>query len=76
MNTNTPPENLTVEEAANYLRLAPCTLNKFRVTSGGPAFCKAGGRVIYRRTDLDEWLGERTFRSTSAAGSRRKRAVA
>jgi len=47
---------MTVEEAAAYLRIAPKTLFNWRVRSEGPPALKVGGRVRYRRADLDEWL--------------------
>ena len=33
---------LTVEEAAQYLRLSPATLAKMRCQGVGPGYCKAG----------------------------------
>ncbi|MSQ03440.1 MAG: DNA-binding protein [Myxococcales bacterium] len=45
------------------------TLRKWRLTGRGPPYIRLGGpmgRVLYRRADLDAWLGARTFRSTAA----------
>ena len=56
---------LTKVEAAAYVRLKKPTLERFRVTGGGPKFCKLGGAVRYRRPDLDAWLETRTLSSTS-----------
>ncbi|MCA3647041.1 MAG: helix-turn-helix domain-containing protein [Methylobacterium sp.] len=62
----TPSTKMRVPEAARYLKLAESTLNKMRCFGGGPRFAKAGPRVvIYDRHDLDEWLEDRTCRSTS-----------
>jgi predicted DNA-binding transcriptional regulator AlpA len=62
----TPSTKMRVPEAARYLGLAQSTLNKMRCFGGGPRFAKAGPRVvIYDRCDLDEWLEDRTCRSTS-----------
>jgi excisionase family DNA binding protein len=58
---------LTTKEAANYLRLGKPTLEHFRVSGAGPKFCKLGGAVRYRKSDLDEWLASRVFASTSEA---------
>lgn len=58
---------LTVEEAADWMRLSPSYLNKMRVTGDGPPFFKPGRRVLYRRGDLDRWLDARRFNSTSQA---------
>jgi excisionase family DNA binding protein len=51
---------LTVKEAADYLRLGPQTLNKFRHFGSGPQFVRVTARAIrYRRADLDQWMAER-----------------
>jgi len=55
----------TTPEAADYVRLGKPTLERFRVTGGGPKYCKLGGAVRYRRPDLDTWLETRTLSSTS-----------
>lgn len=59
---------LTTPEAATYVRLGKPTLERFRISGAGPQFCKLGGAVRYRKTDLDEWLASRVVRSTSEAG--------
>lgn len=46
---------LTTAEAADLLRLAPQTLNKWRCIGGGPSYLKIGGRVVYDRGALIEW---------------------
>lgn len=60
-----PQRYLTNDEAAEYLRLSPRTLEKQRVLGGGPKFRKFGRRVMYAVADLDAWAGERSFASTS-----------
>lgn len=70
MPPTTPDDHLlTTTEAAAYLRLAPKTLERFRITAGGPPFLKAGpgkrARVLYRRSDLDAWLAKFSYGSTS-----------
>jgi len=61
-----PDPKMRVPEAARYLQLAESTLNKMRCSGGGPRFIKAGPRVVlYDRGDLDEWLANRTWGSTS-----------
>ena len=47
-------ELLTAIEAAAHLRCAKQTLARWRCEGGGPAYVKAGGRVLYRREDLDD----------------------
>jgi excisionase family DNA binding protein len=64
-NCGSAAELLTVEEAAKRLRLSTSTLNKWRVTGEGPAFVKLGRRVLYRASDLSDWLAGSTFGSTS-----------
>ncbi|MGB3882263.1 MAG: helix-turn-helix domain-containing protein [Diaphorobacter nitroreducens] len=60
-----PQRYLTNEEAAEYLRLSPRTLEKQRVLGGGPKFRKFGRRVMYAVADLDAWAADRSFESTS-----------
>ena len=52
---------LTNDEAAEYLRLSPRTLEKQRVIGGGPKFRKFGRRVMYAVADLDAWAADRSF---------------
>ncbi len=66
-------ENMSVPEAAAYLRLSKSSLDRWRLTGEGPKFVKAGSRIIYRRAELDGWLENRTCRSTSEAGSEKRR---
>ena len=58
---------LTQEEAARVLRLSPRTLERHRLTGNGPPFVKIGRRVLYRRSDIDDWAESHTFGSTSEA---------
>ena len=47
------------QEAAEYVRISPSKLAKLRMRSNreqGPRFAKIGGRVVYRRQDLDDWI--------------------
>ena len=59
------PAFVYIDEAADYLRLSPRTLEKQRVIGGGPKFRKFGRRVMYAVADLDAWASERSFESTS-----------
>jgi excisionase family DNA binding protein len=56
---------LTVKEAADYLRCGVSTLNKLRVTGGGPRYVKFGGKVLYDQRDLDKWIEDHKRNSTS-----------
>jgi hypothetical protein len=53
------PDNMRPAVAAEYLAVSDSKLAKLRMVENrheGPAFVKISGCVIYRRTDLDEWL--------------------
>ncbi|MGY8819986.1 MAG: helix-turn-helix domain-containing protein [Pseudomonadales bacterium] len=55
---------LNNDEAADFLRLSPRTLEKQRVIGGGPRFRKFGRRVMYALADLRAWADERCFETT------------
>ncbi len=55
----------TETEAAPEVRLAASTLQKLRVTGGGPPYVKLGRAVRYRESDLRDWVEARLTRSTS-----------
>jgi len=58
--------NFRTPGAADYCQLAPSTMAKMRMRGDGPAYSKAGPRiVIYARADLDAWLAARRRNSTS-----------
>ena len=59
-----PQRYLTNDEAAEYLRLSPRTLEKQRVIGGGPRFRKFGRRVMYALSDLEAWADARSFEAT------------
>lgn len=59
-NSTVAGDMLTTQEAAQYLGLAPATLNKWRVYKTGPRFFKLGRAVRYRRDDLDAYLASHT----------------
>ncbi|MHA6834462.1 helix-turn-helix transcriptional regulator [Ralstonia pseudosolanacearum] len=60
-----PARYLTNDEAAEFLRLSPRTLEKQRVIGGGPRFRKFGRRVMYAVADLEAWADARSFEATS-----------
>src|SRR4051812_31217556 len=69
-----PPDSglelLTSDEAARELRLAKQPRARWRVEGVGPAFVKLGGRVAYRRADVEAWIAARRVSSTSQPLSR------
>jgi excisionase family DNA binding protein len=63
---------LTQDEAAEYLRVSPRTLERWRLLGIGPRYVKLGGRkVACRLADLDAWINSQLRSSTSDAGGRR-----
>ena len=54
-------------EAAEYVRLTVSTLAQMRVEQRGPKYFKAGGRVLYRLQDLEEWVESRIFYGTGSS---------
>ena len=64
-----PRRFLTSVEAADYLRLAVRTLQDMRVDGTGPSYYKMGpgrqAKVVYTLDDLDAWVAQYQYRSTS-----------
>ena len=56
---------LTQREAAAQLRLSQRSLERYRVSGGGPTYVKAGRLVRYREQDLEKWIASRVVGSTS-----------
>jgi len=60
---------LTTKDVASLLHISVRTLERFRVEGTGPVFHKAGrgrrARVLYKLTDVQAWLAEQAFQSTS-----------
>lgn len=67
---------LTEKDAANHARVSEKYLRKLRCVGGGPAFVKAGRRVVYDLADIDAWLDSLKVRSTSEASARAASRVA
>jgi hypothetical protein len=55
---------LDTQAAARFTQLAPATLAKLRSMGGSPVYVKAGRKILYRRSDLIEWLNARRVRNT------------
>ena len=60
---------LDTRTAADFLGVSPRTLEGLRVRGGGPPFAKVGGRVVYRKARLEQWLLAQERVSTSDNGS-------
>jgi hypothetical protein len=59
------PRMLSTSDAAERCSVGKSTLEKLRLTGGGPKFIKLGKRVVYHPVDLDEWLSAHRRSSTS-----------
>lgn len=47
---------LNTTEAAQFLKVSPRTIEKWRITGEGPEFLRLGRRrVVYRPEDLESW---------------------
>ena len=66
---------ITASQAAKLVGLSESTLAKLRLNGNGPLYCKLGRRVVYRPSDLEQWLQSRTARDTSDADARFLRAL-
>jgi excisionase family DNA binding protein len=56
---------LTQRDAAAQLRLSVRTLERLRLTGGGPVYYKMGRCVRYREDDLNSWVASHQRRTTS-----------
>jgi len=63
--TDHSERKMSTPEAADYVGLGKSTLDKLRVTGGGPRFASLGRRVLYDRSDLDEWVESRKRNNTA-----------
>ena len=66
--TLTGLELLSSDSTAQILGLRPQSLRSMRVRGTGPTYVRIGGprgRAFYKREDIEAWLGERRYRSTS-----------
>ena len=49
-------ENLTTEEAAEFLRYSARQLMRWRAQGIGPPYVRTGNKILYRLQDLIHWL--------------------
>jgi hypothetical protein len=70
-NPSPTPALRTTPEAAADLSIEPGTLEQWRWNGRGPRFVKIGRSVRYRPADLELFLAERIFSSTTEAASDR-----
>jgi hypothetical protein len=48
-------QHLDEQSLASRLRLSVRTLQRWRWQGKGPTYLKLGGRVVYRRLDVEAW---------------------
>lgn len=60
MTTITPPRKLTRIQAADYLGVRESTLRAWATRKQGPPIYRAGAKVWYLQSALDEWIASRT----------------
>ena len=56
---------ISADDAAEKLNISPSTLAKMRLSGASPRFVKLGRRVAYRPADIDAWVTDQSFVSTS-----------
>jgi len=56
---------LTVREVADWLAINENTLHHWRHSHRGPRSLTVGGRIRYRRADVEEWLAAGAKRGSS-----------
>jgi hypothetical protein len=63
---------LTTKEAANQLSISPGTLNNARCTGTGIVigYTKIGSRVFYKKSDVDSYINNRTYKHTGMQDSK------
>jgi predicted DNA-binding transcriptional regulator AlpA len=64
------PIVITAKVAAKVVGLSESTLAKLRLYGNGPTYCKLGRRVVYRKSDLEQWLQSRATSDTTDADAR------
>lgn len=62
--TAVPTPYLSEPAAAAYMNRPRRSLQQMRWKGDGPRFLKLGRNILYRKTDLDEWLAQRAVLKT------------
>jgi predicted DNA-binding transcriptional regulator AlpA len=66
---NSPHDLLTAEQLADIVHASPRTIIRWRGEGLGPAYVKAGHRVLYRRADVEAWLESHKIRPVREQGA-------
>jgi len=56
---------LTPVQLSKLTCLSVSTLAHYRCSGRGPKYLKLGKRILYRRSDVDGWFNDHTFKSTA-----------
>ena len=56
---------VTDDEAPAAIKSTKRTMARWRAEGVGPKFIKVGRKVVYRMSDLDDWLTQQTRTSTA-----------
>jgi excisionase family DNA binding protein len=56
---------MTTEEVAELLRMKTDSVVNWRYRDSGPPYIKIGGRVRYRRADVERWLDNHPQRNVN-----------
>jgi predicted DNA-binding transcriptional regulator AlpA len=54
---------LTIAEVAAITRAPIASVRAWRAAGTGPRSCRIGRRVVYRETDVADWISERFSRT-------------
>lgn len=54
--TNRHFDLMTMDEVSEFVRIPVSTLRFYRHKGNGPKSAKIGGRIMYRRADVEAWL--------------------
>ena len=60
-------ELLSTDDLAEVLQESPRSVERKRSEGTGPEFIKAGRRVLYRPSAVEDWIQRNTFTSTAEA---------
>jgi predicted DNA-binding transcriptional regulator AlpA len=63
------PELLTIDEASDRLRVPVATLYYWRTRGEGPVSARLGRRVVYRASDLADFINQRFAADGSGVGA-------
>jgi hypothetical protein len=61
-----PTQHLNQIELSRRWRMSPRTLERWRWLKTGPAWLRAGGRVLYRMEDIEEYERSNLHRTTDS----------